>query len=303
MHAALVSPLLGSAREVAVQQRLDAFRDRFAGPYTVAGQNVTALPMFRMNHELSGNAASAAARAPELAQIGAKAGLSAAVVAASTGRCTPQQLVKLTQALLDAGKLPAADASHPTLGSRIRGMQWEWGIGVDCAGYTQQAAAEAHGKAGAIFMSNVTGDVFSSMMHDKRFHSVMISEMRAGDVIHLDSPVSGQVGHNVVVHSHTTLDGPGRQRLLAGQVTDMGGKAFLSGKGPFHAIEVDSSWGAGKAGAMYGGFRRDTWVYDESSFTWASFPVGDRTMPLQVYPDTGPQDELFGGAFRPKDAA
>jgi hypothetical protein len=300
-RTSLVSPTLGNARDAAVQQRLDAFRDRFSGPYDVAGAKVTAQPMFRMNTPTAFNARKMEMHAAELTQICAKAGIPGAAAPARFGRCSPEQLVKVTQALIDAGKLPAADQAHPTLADRIRGMQWEWGIGVDCAGYTQQAAAAAHGDAGSIFKANLNGDIFSGMMKDTRFASVQIANIRPGDVIHLDSPTLGEVGHNVICRTHTTLDDAARATLLASKTTGDAGKAFLAGAGPFHAFEVDSSWGAGE-GSMVGGFRRDTWIYSESSLSWASYPSGNRELPLVDFPMSGPQGELFGGAFRPRAA-
>jgi len=300
-RATLVSPTLRNGRDAIMGQRLDAFRDRFSGPYVVDGASVTARPMFRMNTSTSHNAKKMEAHAPELSRICAKAGIGSAAGPARFGRCSPEQLVKVTQALIDAGKLPPADDKHRDLANRIRGMQWEWGIGVDCAGYTQQAAAEAHGAAGAVFKANLMGDVFSGMMNDKRFATVDIAHIRPGDVIHLDAPRRGDVGHNVICFSHSTLDEAARARLLASPTTGASGTAFLSGAGPFHAFEVDSSWGAGD-GDMVGGFRRDTWLFDESTFTWATYPSGQRNLPLNVDPLTGPQGELFGGAFRPRGA-
>lgn len=300
-QTALVSPTLRSARDAAVQQRLDAFRDRFSGPYDVAGAKVTAQPMFRMNSPGAFNAQSMEAHAPELTRICAKAGIADAAGPARFGRGTPQQLVKVTQALIDAGKLPSADETHQSLADRIRGMQWEWGIGVDCAGYTQQAAAAAHGDAGGAFKANLMGDIFSGMMKDKRFSSIQIANIRAGDVIHLDSTTAGAVGHNVICYAHTMLDDAARAKLLAASSEGSRGQTFLRGAGPFHSFEVDSSWGAGE-GSMVGGFRRDTWLFDESTLSWASFPSGDRNNPLFADPMTGPQGELFGGAFRPRAA-
>jgi len=298
-RTSLVGPTL--QRATAVQQRLEAFRERFSGPYQVGGTGVSAQPMFRMNVPDAANARKMEAHAPELGQICAKAGIASASGPVRVGRCTAEQLVKVTQALIDAGKLPPADDKHKTVADRIRGMQWEWGIGVDCAGYTQQAAAEAHGAAGAVFKGNLMGDMFSGMLHDRRFATVDIAHIRPGDVIHLDSTVQGAVGHNVICFSHSTLDDAARARLIASTTTGTEGTAFLQGAGPFHAFEVDSSWGAGD-GMMVGGFRRDTWLFDESTFTWASYPSGQRNLPLQPHPLTGPQDEIFVSAFRPKGA-
>jgi hypothetical protein len=82
--------------------------------------------MFRMNTPGALNAKKMEMHAPELSRVCAKAGIAAAAGPARVGRCTPEQLVKVTPALIDAGKLPAADAKHQTVADRIRGMQWEW---------------------------------------------------------------------------------------------------------------------------------------------------------------------------------
>ena len=109
----MVRPTLGNARDAAVQQRLDAFRDRFSGPYQVEGSQVTARPMFRMNTANSLNAKKMEAHAAVLSQICAKAGLAQASGPVRFGRCTPEQLVKVTQALIDAGKRTDIVPSHP----------------------------------------------------------------------------------------------------------------------------------------------------------------------------------------------
>src|SRR5205085_7894765 len=99
------SPLTAAeTRDVNAGARLDALRDRFCGPYEVDGQSVTARPMFRMNG--GANEANATAHAGELHRIAARAGVNIEMVCLGTGK--PEDLVKITQALIDAGKLPAA---------------------------------------------------------------------------------------------------------------------------------------------------------------------------------------------------
>lgn len=278
-----------------VRAKLDAFRDRFSGPYMVDGQVANARPMFRMNG--SGfNQKKMEAHLPELSRICARAKVDgAAVMAAAIGRCTPEQLVKVTQALIDAGKLPPPPGAAD---ERVRKMQWEWGIGVDCAGYTARAAQAAHGHAAAALIGN-DKDYFAQMMRDRaHFARVGVADIRAGDIIHLDPPAPGSVGHNVIVHSHTVV-GSSASAELAGRAR--GAAAFLAGPGPFHAITVDSSWGAGEAGADYGGFRRDTWIHDEHSGKWGHFTP--TTPSAFLVSERGPQDEPFGGAYRPRGGA
>jgi hypothetical protein len=283
------------------QKRLDAFRAQFSGPYTVDGGKVQASPMFRMNLPTAFNAASAAAHAKELQAICQRAGLASAVGPCSVGRPTPAQLVAVTQALIDAGKLPPATKEHPTAESRIKTMQWEWGIGVDCAGYTQQAAAAAPGKAGGAFKAGLMGDIFTNMGQDSRFQRVTMNQLRPGDVIHLDG---NPVGHNVVVYDHRPLDSEMRATIAAcAGRSDDAAKAFLSGHGPFHVVEVDSSWGAGK-GDVRGGGRRDVWIHDESTGKWGTFAMGDNDKATGFFlvQKNGPQDEKVGGFYRPKES-
>ena len=275
-----------------IRDALDAFRDRFSGPYTVDAGSVSARPMFRMNG--SGfNQKKMEAHLPELARLCARAKVdSASVMACAIGRSTPEQLVKVTQALIDAGKLPPppGEASE-----RIRAMQWEWGVGVDCAGYTARAAQAAHGSGAASLIGN-DKDYFSQMMRDRtHFTKVAVADIRSGDVIHLNAPEPGSVGHNVIVHSHT-IPGTLARDELARQAE--GAAELLSGVGPFHVLTVDSSWGAGEHGADYGGFRRDTWIHDAHSGEWGYFtPTTPKEFQVS---ERGPQDEPFGGAYRPK---
>jgi hypothetical protein len=274
------------AIDAEVRMRLDGFRDRFSGPYVVDGKPVRARPMFRMNTGF--NDANMRAHQPELFAICRRAGCGDAVGPVCYGRPTPEQLVRVTQALLDAGKLPPGPDEACQL--RIRQMQWAWGIGVDCAGYTEGASAAARGKT----VQPSMGDAFSGLAHNPTRRKVDVAEIRPGDVIHLDPPQRNDVGHNVVVYDNAVIDEARRAELAA---RDPAAAAFLSAPGPFRAITVDSSWGAGE-GNDYGGFRRDRWIYDEGTRRWGFFDHGSGPFGVSA---RGPHDEPYAGAFRPKD--
>lgn len=243
--------------------------------------------MFRMNGGF--NDGNGALHAGELAAICERAHVSGAI-ACRNGRPTPEQLVQVTQALIDAGKLPPNPPGAVAL--RIRQMQWRYGIGVDCAGYAEQAARAARGERPA---PPSTGDAFSGMRSDPHFEKIAIGDIRTGDVIHLDPAPGERVGHNVVVYDHELVDDATRRRLTS---VDPAAATFLSGPGPFHAIEVDSSWGADD-GNDYGGFRRDTWVYDEGTKRWGSFDPADGTLRVS---ELGPASDRWVGAFRRKES-
>jgi len=273
--------------DAAVRERLDVFRAKFSGPYTVDGKSVEARPMFRMYGGFNDDRTTGSRRS-ELEAICAKAGLSHAVHSLTVGRPTPGQLVKATQALIDAGKLPPG--TDDSLEARIRQLQWSYGIGVDCAGYAEQAARAARGETPAAPTHN---DAFSGMRSDPRIQKIPIGDIRPGDVIHLDPPSHGQVGHNVVVYRHETADAAKRLEIAN---RGPSAAAFMAGPGPFHLLEVDSSWGADD-GKDYGGFRRDTWIYDAGAARWGYFDHGRGAL---FASERGPNDEPFAGAFRPR---
>lgn len=271
-------------RDRAVQQGLNELRDRFSGPYVVEGVSVSVSPMFRMNHPRSKEMTAAVWQAAVSSGVGNPNPI-------IWGQGTPSQLVKVTQALVDMGRLPPGPGD---LASRIRQMQWEHGIGVDCAGYCREALIATttkrlplHGPGSESFRDLDTTRAGS-------FARQKISELRPGDLLTLD-PIAPEVwGHNVIVYSRDTASEATKRSLAALHGDVM--KAFLASNGPHHVIEVDSSWGAGATGADYGGFRRDTWIYDEATKAWGSFePWAPRRF---VVSPAGPSNDRFHGAYR-----
>ncbi len=250
------------------EARLDELRDDFSGPYTVEGSTITARPMFRMNG--GANEASARTHASELRRIAARIGVSPEMI--RLGQGNPRDLVRVTQALIDQGHLPPPPGA---LDARIRRMQWTWGIGVDCAGYTYKAVVAASGASPRALGLRALGmESFRSLDRNAAFVKIAPSSARPGDVITLDPLPPETVGHNVIVRSHTT-------------------------NGTRHVIEVDSSWGAGADGADYGGFRRDTWIFDASTrlWTWTDPHVSP---PVARSSLLGPAGERFHGCYRPE---
>ena len=274
-------------RDAAIQRKLDAVRDAFSGPYVVAGAAVSARPMFRMTtHVVS------AAMARAVDTLGARAGVRAPFES-RVGQGRPQDLVKITQALIDDGRLPDGPGD---LATRIRRMQWDHGIGVDCAGYSKQALAACSARAPKMHAAGSESFRDVDGGRDGTFAKVPLAKARPGDLITLDSSEPGGWGHNVVVYSHVTADAA-KKAMLCGLTRDSVLIDFLSSPGPHHVFEVDSSWGAGTEGAECGGYRRDTWLYDASTKTWGSFEPGV-TPPSFVTSEAGPADDAFHGAYR-----
>jgi hypothetical protein len=280
--AAPIAPV-ALARDAAVQARLDAVREAFSGPYLVDGEQVTARPMFRMTtHVVSDRIAR------EVDARGHGAGVNA--FPTRVGQGTRWALVKVTHALIDAGRLPPGPGDVAT---RIRKMQWDHGIGVDCAGYSKQALAACSARVPKMYAPGMESFRDLDRTRAGSFAKQAIENARPGDLITLDGPAGGW-GHNVVVYSHVIADSAQQARLGA---SDPSVRAFLSSPGPHHVIEVDSSWGAGPTGAEEGGYRRDTWLYDEATRTWGSFEPRTRQL---VQSTRGPANDDYHGTYRPR---
>jgi hypothetical protein len=261
-----------------VQSRIDSLRDDYSGPYVVDGQSVRAPVMFRMSIS---NEAEVKANAGELAKI---VGTNAWLIL--SGQAPAKLVVAVTQKLIDRGHLPPPPPGD--VATRIRMMQWRFGIGADCASYTRQAFERATGKTmQQVGLPLFTG--FRTLDKNPNFKRVAVTDVRPGDIITCDPYGRETIGHNLIVRDHTLVSDP--QRAALAQRYGVGARDFFNGPGPFHAIEVDSSWGAGDGDTTIGGQRRETWFYDEGSKRWGRIGPGtppqctwstDRPLPLDI---------------------
>lgn len=275
-----------------VHQKLNALHARYSGPFQVDGQSVSAAPMFRMNGGY--NADTVKQNEKTLRALCGKAGLGGVVGMCLAGRATPAQLVKVTQLLIDEGHLPGGDAP---LAQQIRQMQWKFGLGLDCVGYTWQAVQDVHqGRGKAALPDAQRANSLPRRLHEQ-FVKKPAEQARPGDVINLVATNPKEPGHNVIVRDNQTLDGV-RQRELSAK--SPAARAWLLDAGPIQVIDVDSSWGAGPSGASYGGVRCDTWLYNARTKEWADFdPESGAFRTSKI----GPQGERPTGAYRPRGAA
>jgi hypothetical protein len=279
-----------------IQAKLDEFRAIASGPYFVEGLTVSAPAHFRMNG--GRNQQHVEAHRRELADICAHAHPRALdPTRVMQGRGTAHELVAVTQALIDAGKLPPGKPEDLAL--RIHRMQWEWGIGFDCAGYAQQAFLHTRGGTPrAHGLNDALDENLAHLSARAPFVDVGPTEARPGDIFSLRAGAGDSVGHVVIVRSHEKLSSQSAGELRLKSDPQM--RTFLQG-GPIHRYEVDSSWGAGD-GADSGGLRRDTWLYNEATREWGFYrhvdPTGDRV--LFYSSKIGPCDHPIDGVFRPK---
>ena len=275
----------------AVEATLDDLQRRYAGGYVVDGRPAQAAPMFRMNGGFNGKLARQ--HEPILRALCQKHHLGG-VGMCLVGRGTPEQLVRITQMLIDEGHLPGGDGPAS---ARIRQMQWQFGLGLDCVGFTWQAAKDVHGASAARALPE--GQRANSLPTRLHGHFVQkpAHDARPGDVINLVNVNPREPGHNVIVRRNQPLDGT-LQRQLSQRSPEA--RLWLLDVGPIQVLTVDSSWGAGPEGGSYGGVRTDVWMYNARAREWASFDPKNGALEISK---VGPQGERPTGAYRPRGAA
>lgn len=275
------------SNEGQTQKRLGEFMERAAGPYRAGGKQLVVPPAFRMIGGLGQLDAGA-----YVARIRAALGPSAYSAVASdvglvtAGKGTPEQVRRVTQALIDspAGRQYAASESG------IRSLMWDHGVGMDCSGYVHHAFLAARGKSKGL------GDPLASALQSpspKDFRSIDPSVARAGDVVLLRAGDDG-AGHKVIVFA--------RHDVPRG--TEMHARiARALGDGPaarFHLLEVDSAWGAG-GDPHKGGVERRVWAFDQDSKRWAKLQQDARGQWHAFASNKpGPYDHELQGVFRPR---
>jgi hypothetical protein len=270
------------------QRRLDAFRAAATPTYRLPdGTEVKVAAPFRMpatmSRQLSLDEKKSAmnlryavqedhveSHKSELAAIASKAGVGpGGLVALYYGHGTPQQVQAVTQALLDAGKLPVGDGKPASAAARVRQMMCNYGLGFDCAGYTQQAFLSAHGLTRAeVGFANPTNEGLYDLSPAHFTRVVAPDSARPGDIVVLDPPEGESVGHRAIIADRHELTAPELQRLGCSRAD----RALLAA-GRVTVFEVDSSWGSG-AEPQAGGVQRHTWLYDATSKLWGTVDAG-----------------------------
>jgi hypothetical protein len=289
------------------QEKLDGFMSRTEGPYQVEGQQVRVPSQFRMNRgfndpnvivrgEEPSARSSRQTRAAERDGVAAKAGLASSCARASIGRGTPEDVTRVTQALIDANKLEAG--SPETLVQRVHNLQWRYGIGLDCAGYVYAALLALHGgPASRLGLSSPDMENFTRLGSNAHFQHVTPERAAAGDVMVLRGG-GAEPGHNLIVYSHELLDTGCRARVLA---TWPEARHFLASSGRIHVLEVDSSFGAGTRGNPSGGVRRDTLLLDEASGQWCTCRA--TAPPMAIVCEVPYGESSLAGLYRVKGSS
>ena len=277
----------------AIQSKLNRFMARAASPYRMAGKDVRALPAFRMNGGMNqGKASEYVARIQRALAPDVFRKVAADVGHVTAGKGSPEQLHRVTQALIDSpiGKHYSATETG------LRQLMWDHGIGMDCSGYVHHAFLAARGVAAEGAARFGLGDPLVSGLQapsSSVFARVEPRNARPGDLIVLTNGSDG-TGHKVIVFARHEVP-PGTQ------MHERTSKAFGgSANSRIHLLEVDSSWGAGGQPER-GGVQRRVWAYDEGSRRWASLEKDSRGQwHAFASQKLGPYDHDLQGIYRPK---
>lgn len=268
--AALVPVAPRDARDAQTRQRLDAFRMSLTGWYRTPSGSVAAVTPFLMSPAYAPQRAFLRNRTKqtEVQAIAARAGLSGdALVRVHCGRGTPEEIHRLTQALIDAA--PRDEKWGPY---EVRQLMFDNAIGVDCAGYAQQAYLHATGRTAAQAGFKRLLDENLSGLSGRGYARVgAIAHARPGDIIVFHPPPEppGEPGHRAIVYDQRVATVDDMKTLLSSPQ----GQAFALG-GRVRVLEMDSSYGSGGTSTA-GGVQRQTWLYNERTRQWAQETVNE----------------------------
>jgi len=287
------------AADQKIQARMDAYFNGFYGKYKVNGVEVSVAPFFRMTDGAAGG--SEAMKEKVFAVTGRRNdAFSWAVHCCAYGRCTPAQLQMVTQALIDKGKLDEVRAKYDAMDATefakwhgsaprplsdenaIKLMQYDYGLGIDCAGYVQQAFQAVHGgsRKSWSFHERIGWERLDNLRENRNFErSTTPVNARPGDLIFLSPPKGDTIPHTVLVR--------GRDVLHADETRALDPDAkFAKTTDTVHRIEVHGSWGAGYGDLNRGGLQTRSFLYNETKGKWADGKGG-----VAVHQPDGP----YGG--------
>jgi hypothetical protein len=301
-RAAAVSLGVQPLAAARTQASLDRFMESTKGPYQTPDGPQWVPPPFRMPWAYSDDQAKViAAHAQLVNDAAAKAHIPPSdVEAVRSGRGTIQQFRQLAQAIIDASEGP--EKGRPWTAQNIRELLTHCGIGIDCAGYVQQAyltmRGETREQAGFGTLAN---ESLSSLGQRGFTHVPGVEYARPGDIMVLGAPSPGDVGHRCIVYERR-LATPDEVRELYGTTGDA---HEFSQSPPIYVLQLDSCWGSG-GDALVGGVQRQTFFYSGCTQLWARYVpprFGDTEGRPTFVASTQPYGHPLEGFYRGPGAA
>jgi hypothetical protein len=281
---------LSPAAAFAIRSRLDAFRAAATPTYHTPEGDATVSAPFRMQGGYPAHEAAVVQSTEATLRAVAKSlGMSNGdVTMIKAGRATPAQVQRLTQGLIDAGKLPPP-CGDLSLRARVRQMMFDHGIGLDCAGYARQAFLAAHPGASGVRWRAPTNEDLSGLAARGLVHLSM-SDAQAGDLIVLKPPTAREFGHTLIVYDARPATPADIARLST--IGEMDAVVARIASSPLvHVFVVDASWGC-NCKAAEGGVEQRTWFEDRVSGQWVSLE-DNRHFSVSNSPYAHPVDGVY----------
>jgi hypothetical protein len=214
------------------------------------------------------------------------------------GRATPEQIARITQRLIDEGRLPPVTRDGiSTFAPRVREMMFDHGVGLDCAGYVQQAFLFARGvdRPSAGFRP-AAGENLSGLAA-RGFTRLAFDEVRPGDLFILGAQPSFDRAHPNFGHTAIVRDVRDATDAELTRLAQAGGKAGeLVASGSLRAFVLDSSWGCG-GDPQVGGVQQHVWFQEKTSGRWLWNGEHGRVF---TAPANRPYDHPLDGVYRPR---
>jgi Domain of unknown function (DUF4157) len=305
-----VLPQHPTDRRSQIQRGLDEFLSRMAADYrTPAGDTARVAPPFMMGQRgylEQRHAAGDQDNKAHLASVKRSPRISQVIGRVQEGRGSPEEIRLVTQALIDD---KASDKYTGAPEERIRKMMFDYRIGSDCAGYTQQAFlfATQTERGTAHFKDIGNEDLGESTPDLARRGFMRIDDPSAalpGDIVVLDVK-SGErpPGHRAIVYSQREVP-VGDRRELTEKLHSSGidPALFMPAGATVYVLELDSSWGAGvddagHGSAEIGGVQRRTFWYSPAGapkWAWTT------DHPMIIGSGDLPYDHRLRGFYRLK---
>jgi hypothetical protein len=217
--------------------------------------------------------------------IAQSAGLSGpALERVHEGRGTPDEIRALTQAVIDAQPASAPLLNAPTWQPLdVRRLMHDHAVGIDCAGYVQQAYLHATGRTREQvgFQPSILNEGLFTLPQLGFATVPRVAALQPGDIIVFTAPPkSREPGHRTIVFDQRAATDDDQQALRAAP----GGRAFAS-SGTLRVLEMDSSYGSGGF-YWHGGVQRQTWILNEATGLWGNLRLSAEPPPET--PDTTP---------------
>jgi hypothetical protein len=284
--AAIAGVPTRDARDAQVRRQLDAFymsmtgwyytpADGKAGDHNGPGVAVGTPFMMRPGYPSQQPFLANPKEQAAMQRIAARAGLSnAALARVQAARGTPEEIHRLTQALIDAQPPGTVFTSES-----VRKLMFEHAIGIDCAGYVQQAYLRAKCRTAAeAGFDSVLNERLSRLAYRGYRRIDALANVRPGDIIVLNRPPDEphDPGHRAIVYDQRVATAADLRTLLA----SADGQAFAVG-GPVRVLEMDSSYGSRGIPAE-GGVQRQTWLLNEATGHWAQEVMDGEVITLTV---------------------